>query len=73
MPNQITAKINLTELDNNTTTDINGLNDSCIFNAIKQCYLQNKKQCKIGHINVNSIRHKFEPFREILQEHFWMS
>ena len=30
-------------------------------------YLQNKKQCKIGHINVNSIRYKFEPFREILQ------
>ena len=49
--------------------EINSLNDNCIFNAIKQDYLQNKKQCKISHINVNSIRHKFEPFREILQEH----
>ena len=29
--------------------------------------LQNKKQFKVAHINVNSIIHKIEPLREVLQ------
>ena len=44
------------------------LNENCVFNAIKRFYVQSKKQCKIGHINVNSIRHKIEPFRHVLTE-----
>jgi hypothetical protein len=48
--------------------NLDSLNDNCIFNAIKDFYVQNKNQCKIGHININSIRNKFEPVKEILQE-----
>ena len=44
------------------------LNDNCIFSQIKRFYLENKNELKIGHINVNSIRHKFLPFKEILEE-----
>ena len=47
------------------------LKTNCIFNAVKGFYLENKKQCKIGHTNVNNIRHKIEPFKEILQENIF--
>ena len=50
---------------------IESLNDNCVFNVVKDFYLQNKKQCKIGHININSIRHKFEPFKEVMQENIF--
>ena len=44
------------------------LNDNCIFNAIKDFYLKNRKQFKIGLLNINSVRYKFEVIREILHE-----
>ena len=44
----------------------NTLNDNCIFHQVKQFYLTNKHNLKISHINVNSLRHKFEPFKEIM-------
>ena len=43
------------------------LNHNCVFNSVKKCYLQNKKQFKVAHINVHRIRHNMEPFREVLQ------
>ena len=36
--------------------------------TVKQFYLSNKKLLKIAHINVNSIGHKIEPFKEVLAE-----
>ena len=54
-----------------STICIESLNDNCVFNVVKDFYLQNKKQCKIGHININSIRHKFEPFKEVMQENIF--
>ena len=47
------------------------LNNNCIFTAVKQFYIQNRKQFKVAHVNVNSIRHKFEPFREVLLENIF--
>ena len=44
------------------------MNDNCVFKSVKQFYLTNKKQFKIAHINVNSIRYKIEPFKEVLNE-----
>ena len=44
------------------------LNENCVFKSVKQFYLSNKKHLKIAHINVNSIRHKIEPFKEVLSE-----
>ena len=44
------------------------LNGNCIFDAIKNFYLNNEKQLKIGHCNINSVRNKFIPIREALQE-----
>ena len=52
----------------NLDSNFDSSNDNCIFNAVKDFYLPNKKQFKIGHININSIRHKFEPIKEVLQE-----
>ena len=54
--------------DNDVTKS---LNNNSIFIAVKQFYLQNQKQFKVAHINVNSIRHKFEPFREVLNENIF--
>ena len=36
-----------------------------------QFYLNNKNYFKIAHINVNSVRNKFEPFREVLLENIF--
>ena len=47
------------------------LNDNCIFKEVKQFYLNNKNKFKIAHINVNSVRNKFEPFREVLLENIF--
>ena len=47
------------------------LNDNCIFNSAKIFYAENINHFKISHINVNSIRHKFEPFREVLNEYLF--
>ena len=44
------------------------LNDNCIFKSAKIFYAESRNHFKISHINVNSIRHKFEPFREVLNE-----
>ena len=60
-----------TKPDDNSLGHTYSLNDNCIFNSIKHFYLENKKHCKIAHININSIRHKFEPFREILQHNIF--
>ena len=38
---------------------------------MKQFYLNNKNNFKIAHINVNSVRNKFEPFREVLLENIF--
>ena len=47
------------------------VNDNCIFNSTKQFYVKNRNHFKISHINVNSIRHKFEPLREVLFENIF--
>ena len=47
---------------------IDSLNYNCIFNVVQDFYVQNMKHFKIGHLNINSLRNKFEPIREILQE-----
>ena len=44
------------------------LNDNCIFNATKDFYLKNRKQFKIGLLNIKSVRYKFEVISEILHE-----
>ena len=63
------------EMENTQTNgeikELTGLLKKYILNAVKGFYLENKKQCKIGHINVNSIRYKIEPFKEILQENIF--
>ena len=38
---------------------------------MKQFYLNNKNNFNIAHINVNSVRNKFEPFREVLLENIF--
>ena len=38
---------------------------------MKQFYLNNKNNFKMAHINVNSVRNKFEPFREVLLENIF--
>ena len=47
------------------------LNDNCIFKEVNQFYLNYKNNFKVAHINVNSVRNKFEPFREVLLEHIF--
>ena len=47
---------------------VDSLNYNCIFNVVQDFYVQNMKHFKIGHLNINSFRNKFEPIREILQE-----
>ena len=54
--------------DKSLSDNFHVIQDNCIFNVIKDFYVSNRKQFKIGHININSIRYKFEPIREILQE-----
>ena len=52
---------------NTTATEkVPSLNYNFVFNAVKKNYLQNKNYFKIAHINVNSVRHKFEPLLEVL-------
>ena len=51
--------------------DVKRLNDNCNFKEVKQFYLNNKNNFKIAQINVNSVRHKFEPFREVLLENIF--
>ena len=49
--------------------DVKRLNDNCICKEVKQFYHNNRNNFKIAHIgSVNSVRPKFEPFREVLLE-----
>ena len=52
------------------TTVPDSLHDNCVFKSVKQFYLTNKKQFKIAHLNVDSIRYKIKPFHEVLNEMF---
>ena len=49
----------------------NHLANNCVFNAIKSFYVNNFKQFKIAHININSIRHKFHVFKEVLESNIF--
>ena len=64
------------DLDKNNIIDENHddkspLGNNCIFHEVKDFYINNKKCFKIAHINVNSIRHKINPFKEVLNENIF--
>ena len=58
-------------INSHVRDDEKRLNDNCIFLEVKQFYLNNKNNLKIAHINVNSVRNKFEPFREVQLENIF--
>ena len=58
-------------INSHVRDDEKRLNDNCIYKEVKQCYLNNKNNFKVAHINVNSVRKKFEPFREVLLENIF--
>ena len=58
-------------INSHVRDDEKRLNDNCILKEVKQFYLNNKNNFKMAHINVNSVRNKFEPFREVLLENIF--
>ncbi len=57
---------NITSMDNDTYSKCKSLNNNVIFSEIKHYYIQHRHNFIFAHINVNSIRHKFEPLKECL-------
>ena len=67
----ITYDVKCNPINSHVRDDEKRLNDNCIFKEVKQFYLNNKNNFKMAHINVNSVRNKFEPFREVLLENIF--
>ena len=58
--------------EGNTNNATNArLKYNCIFKEIRPFYTKHANNFKIAHININSIRNKFEPFREVLIENIF--
>ena len=53
---------------NSECTGKETLRDNCIFEQVKEFYVKNRSHFKMAHININSIRNKFHPFKEIMTE-----